>query len=45
MLRPSGPVAGVAVDHLDDRGVDAEPVGDDLGERRLVTLAVAEVPV
>ena len=31
---------GVAVQHLDVLERDAEPVGDDLAERRLVPLAV-----
>ena len=37
---PYGPGAGVAVDDLDLLRVDAEAVGDDLGEARLEALAV-----
>ncbi len=36
-----GDLGGVAVDDLDRLDRDAEPVGDELGERRLVPLAVA----
>ena len=37
---PERRVVGVAVHHLDVLGRDAELVGDDLGERRLVSLAL-----
>ena len=40
MPRPNGRVVGVAVDHLDVGGRDADLLGDDLGERRLVPLAL-----
>ncbi len=40
MPRPNGPGAGVAVDDVDLSGVDAQPVGDDLGERGVEALAV-----
>ena len=38
--QPVRRAVGVAVDHLDVLGVDADLLGDDLGERRLVTLAL-----